>query len=627
MPLRVLVACECSGRVRDAFAALHPDWEVWSADTLPSEIKPVRTYYPDPGRWHHFGIAGRGWHYQGDVRDLFRWYHPVNASRNEERLSHAHWEPPLWDLIIAHPPCFTAGTPVITARGVVPIEAITKGDRVLTHKGRWRAVTKTMSREAAVITDGQVTATPDHPFWAREKEPRRYGPSTTTGGGNPLPFELGLPKWLNAEKTQGKYLALPVTAEPLTVPELHGVTQTAAFWYMVGRWVGDGWTRIQDNVKHPHYDTTICCAREEAPELAESLLETSLPWNSSEERTVTRFTLSHKYLCRWLEANFGKFARGKTLPGWLFGAPESVRRELLRGYLDADGSRSATGSSGLISHASTISKPLAIGVRVLATTLGYTTTLTKNFRAGPALIEGRIVTQQDSWSVIIRKDDGRFTRLDSSHRWTKQRRTWEDAGTQTVYDITVEEDHSFTAHGFVVHNCTDLSYAGARWFKAKQADGRQRAALGFFGEMVNSPSPLVAVENPHSLAQKHYGRPTQIVQPWMFGDPFTKGIHLWLKGLPPLVPVDPVDPVATAVSGDVNGYRGVLRAATGGGSWRTDKRAAEIAGVDFKGASHYEDSEGRVNRAKVRSRTFPGVARAFAAQWGDFAEEYYRELR
>lgn len=163
--------------------------------------------------------------------------------------------------------------------------------------------------------------------------------------------------------------------------------------------------------------------------------------------------------------------------------------------------------------------------------------------------------------------------------------------------------------------CTDLSYAGARWFKDKDArrggDGRMQAGAQFFMEMLKAPSPFVAVENPHSVIQEEQwaGPSTQVVQPWYFGDPYSKSIHLWLKGLPPL-----------GMTHYERDYPFLLRAATGGGSWRTDK-AAERARM-----SAYEDSEGRANRAKVRSRTFPGLAKAMARQWGDWAEEKYREM-
>jgi hypothetical protein len=183
----------------------------------------------------------------------------------------------------------------------------------------------------------------------------------------------------------------------------------------------------------------------------------------------------------------------------------------------------------------------------------------------------------------------------------------------------INETRAKYQHGYPLHKeapplwdlvithppCDHLSYAGARWFRQKQADGRQAAGAAFFMEMVNSPSPLVCVENPHSVMQKLYQPPTQIVQPWHFGDPYVKAIHLWLKGLPPLWHDAIVVPTG--------------RAATGGGSWRTDKAAERTA------MSAYEDSEGRVNRAKVRSRTFPGLARAMAEQWDAFAMKYYQD--
>ncbi len=157
--------------------------------------------------------------------------------------------------------------------------------------------------------------------------------------------------------------------------------------------------------------------------------------------------------------------------------------------------------------------------------------------------------------------------------------------------------------------CDHLSYAGARWFKLKDSrrggDGRMQAAAAFFGEMLNAPSPLVAVENPHSIAQEFFGPPTQSVQPWWFGEPRHKRIDLWLHGLPKLVPTDPVEPTG--------------RVTTGGGSWRTDQAAGRLA------TSAHEDGEGRARRAIVRSRTSAGLAQAMAAQWGSFAEEHYRE--
>jgi hypothetical protein len=148
--------------------------------------------------------------------------------------------------------------------------------------------------------------------------------------------------------------------------------------------------------------------------------------------------------------------------------------------------------------------------------------------------------------------------------------------------------------------CTDLSLAGAVHWKAKQADGRQEAAAEFFRKMAHAPAHRVAVENPRGIMTKLYRAPDQIVEPWWFGDPFAKKTCLWTRGLPMLVADNLVVPVG--------------RVATGGGSWRTDKAAGKTL------MSAYEDSEGRKNRARVRSRTFSGFARAMAEQWGSWME-------
>ena len=84
--------------------------------------------------------------------------------------------------------------------------------------------------------------------------------------------------------------------------------------------------------------------------------------------------------------------------------------------------------------------------------------------------------------------------------------------------------------------CTHLCVSGARWFKEKQADGRQQAAIDFFMEFVNCNANKVAIENPVGIMSNIYRKPDQIIQPWMFGHGETKATCLWLKNLPPLYP-------------------------------------------------------------------------------------------
>lgn len=133
--------------------------------------------------------------------------------------------------------------------------------------------------------------------------------------------------------------------------------------------------------------------------------------------------------------------------------------------------------------------------------------------------------------------------------------------------------------------CTHLSVSGARWFEEKRRDGRQDMGIGFFKAFTALDHvPRVAIENPVGIMSQVYRKPDQIIQPWQFGDPETKATCLWLKGLPKLVPTN-----------DVSEQMGALPAS------KRNRVHLMPPGPE---------------RGKMRSKTFPGIAKAMAAQWG-----------
>lgn len=87
--------------------------------------------------------------------------------------------------------------------------------------------------------------------------------------------------------------------------------------------------------------------------------------------------------------------------------------------------------------------------------------------------------------------------------------------------------------------CTHPSVSGAAWFRFKQA--QQADALAFVRLLIAAPIPCIAIENPVSIISTHICKPTQIIQPWMFGHGETKATCLWLKNLDPLEPTDIVE--------------------------------------------------------------------------------------
>lgn len=128
--------------------------------------------------------------------------------------------------------------------------------------------------------------------------------------------------------------------------------------------------------------------------------------------------------------------------------------------------------------------------------------------------------------------------------------------------------------------CTHLASSGARWFSEKQFDGRQQRAIEFFLHFTQVNCQRIAIENPVGIMSSLYRKPDQIIQPWQYGHGETKATCLWLKGLQPLRPTNIVDGRVPRVHHIPPGPE----------------------------------------RARLRSKTYPGIARAMAEQWAGKVE-------
>ena len=132
--------------------------------------------------------------------------------------------------------------------------------------------------------------------------------------------------------------------------------------------------------------------------------------------------------------------------------------------------------------------------------------------------------------------------------------------------------------------CTHLAASGARWFKDKREE--QVEAIQFVRDLMAAPIKCIAVENPIGILSTVIRDPDQIIQPFQFGHGETKATCLWLKGLPPLVPTHSARPDLFLEDAPTERFARVHREPPGPDRW------------------------------KNRSRTYPGIARAMAEQWG-----------
>ena len=144
--------------------------------------------------------------------------------------------------------------------------------------------------------------------------------------------------------------------------------------------------------------------------------------------------------------------------------------------------------------------------------------------------------------------------------------------------------------------CTYLTVTGNRWFDvtkygiAAQRRWHERCeAIVFFLLFASANCEKIVIENPIGCMSTLYRKPDQIIHPYMFGDPARKATCLWLKGLTPLTPTEIVEPE-------------IIRYKNGKGTdspWHMETMSLPPA-----------------ERAKARSKTFPGIAKAMAEQWG-----------
>lgn len=143
--------------------------------------------------------------------------------------------------------------------------------------------------------------------------------------------------------------------------------------------------------------------------------------------------------------------------------------------------------------------------------------------------------------------------------------------------------------------CTYLTVAANKYYnvekygvKAIEREQLREEAIEFFLKFTDLKCPKVAIENPIGVMSTRFRKPTQVIQPYYFGDRERKATCLWLKGLPPLKPTNIVEP-------DIIKHK----------SGRTDSRL------------HFETLKlPKEERARIRSKTFEGIAKAMAEQWG-----------
>lgn len=411
---------------------------------------------------------------------------------------------PNCDLLTYSFPCFTGDTLVLTNTGYKRIDEILVDDYVLTHTNTYKKVNKVFDQglkeiwkvESSIFHE--LSTTENHKVYVKTKN---YG-------------VLSEPYWKEVQYLKkGDYLGVAINQESI-IPDWNGIIMNWSdgrkdriknelsvlmdnldFWWVIGRYIGDGWQRTQGGI-------IICCSSiidEELQELTTRLDSIKFSYNISTEGSIHKLHIPKKEIGLFV-SQFGKYAHGKKLNNTIFDLPKNLLRSFIEGYHSADGSLYKNSKRHRICS---VSKELIYGVAqciAKAYEIPYSIYETKN--SDTYIIEGRVVNQRNYYTLVYDFIDNSKKRsyVEDGYIWSPVKKVFKTNEYENVYDIEVEVDHSFTANGCIVHNCQDISVAGVQ----KGIKKGTRSGLLFEVERIvehNKPKYLL-MENVRNLISK-----------------------------------------------------------------------------------------------------------------------------
>ena len=354
-------------------------------------------------------------------------------------------------------PCFTADSMVLTENGYKKISDVAVGDMVLTHDNTYKKVLKTFDngvhdvyRLKGMGVD-EIKATANHKFYVREMH--------RVGHDNKRCFKE--PTWKELKDlTKKDYLGIAINQNS-TIPNWQGVNFSRShknelkaymgnkdFWWLIGRYLADGWQRTQGGI-------VICCGKSKKHQMDEKL-DRLFHYCCIEDRTSYKYHIARKELQAFVD-QFGRGAKNKKVTKDILDLPCELLESFLDGYLSADGC-----CCDGVYKATSISRELVYGIaQCVAKVYKTPYRIYKTIRPKTCVIEGRTVNQNDTYDLVFKKEKCKQDKAfyEDGHVWYPIK-SIEKIESQNVYDIEVEENHSFTVQNTIVHNCQDLSNAG-----------------------------------------------------------------------------------------------------------------------------------------------------------------------
>lgn len=361
--------------------------------------------------------------------------------------------------------CLTPETLIQTAEGLKPIMDIQAGDFVLTHCGRYRPVMQVLTRaydgivhelhNGAISKLFPTVVTPEHPVWVRHV-------SYPAGGAHLTHFY-----WVEAGdlKPECSRYSRDVTAFPRTREEYRpdGGTMPGAGWFLcdkdamalIGWYLAEGY--VSRALSRGYHRVTFCLGHTDremayAREIIAAAKAHGLKAKAWHVQIGIRVSIENVKLARWLIGAFGTGASDKRLPLWLRRLPAALLTPMLEAWAKGDGWRQSKRGTDTW-KITTVSPHLAIGLREIALKVGYLATINRHCQN--RVIQGRTVNSKPAYTVIYHapREKKRTIVSDTDFTYSRIGESVQRTYTGTVYNLEVEDDHSYCTSSFAVHNC------------------------------------------------------------------------------------------------------------------------------------------------------------------------------
>lgn len=472
----------CSGIEAHSTAVKNLDWKsIFFSEIEPFPCDVLKHHYPqtpnlgDMTQIHYDDENGviTNSHKEGENYDL-----PTCFRRAEiQELPFKHGD---LQVFSGGTPCFTKGVSVLTKDGYKPIEDIKVGEEVLTHLGRFRKVLRVGSKrsndlvEVGIVGREKIVCTAEHPFPLLASHRRKSGE-----------YYFDNPVVTHIKDGQGMY-AMVVNSNldsfGVDIPELPKVYNATAneIFELCGWYVGDGYIR---GWKGKAKKAIILCLNNEDIAIFNERFSGKINYTICKSAGIFKVQICCTEFARFLHKNFGELAYGKKIPMWAYN--KEVRKEFIKGYWQTDGCTIRDGHS---IQWSTVSQALAYGI---ADMIGHTC-VNRAVMPKTTIIEGRTVNQRDFFTVR-HNDAANHFHARGMFDCVKVREVNHLHGKiDTVYNLEVEEDHTYIVNGIVTHNCQDISVAGKR--KGMAEDSGSRSSLAFhYQRIIDDTQPMMTL--------------------------------------------------------------------------------------------------------------------------------------